>query len=334
MKRRRQRTSSADDHSPSREHSSSDRGREAESPAQIPAKGWRDIGLRVKREASEDNVSIVAAGVAYYAFLAIFPALAAVILIYGLFADPAAIEHNIASLSAIPSDVRDMLSQQLTNLARRSSGALSAGLAVSILFALWSATKGMKALMTSLNIAYGEREQRGFFHRTALTLLFTAGAIAFAAVAVVLVAVFPAAVDRIGLPDVVATVIRWARWPILAAAVLLGLALLYRYGPSRRHARWRWVTWGSGIGTAVWLAASAGFSFYASHFGSYNKTYGSVAAIVILLTWFLLSAYIVIFGAELNGEMEHQTVKDTTTGPPKPLGRRGAHYADTVGDTP
>jgi membrane protein len=310
------------------------RGREAESPHEIPAKGWRDIGLRVKREAAEDNISIIAAGVAYYGFLAIFPALAAVILIYGLFADPAAVEHNVASLSQIPSDVRDMLGQQLTNLSRQSSGSLSAGVVVSILLALWSATKGVKALMTSMNIAYNERERRGFFHRTAVTLLFTAGMIAMAAFAALLVAVFPAAVDRIGLPHVVATVIRWARWPILAAAVMLGLALLYRYGPSREHARWRWVTWGSAIGTAVWLAASAGFSFYISHFGSYNKTYGSVAAIVILLTWFLLSAYVVIFGAELNGEMEHQTAKDTTTGTPQPLGRRGAHYADTIGDTP
>jgi len=311
-----------------------ERGREAESPHEIPAKGWRDIGLRVKREASRDNLSVIAAGVAYYFFLAIFPALAAVILIYGLFADPSAVQHNIASLSAIPSDVRDMLSQQLTNLARQSSGSLSAGVAVSILFAVWSATKGVKALITSLNIAYDEQERRGFLRRTAVTLLFTLGMIGLGAFAVVLVAVFPAAVNRIGLPDVVATVIQWARWPILAAAVLLGLALLYRYGPSREHARWRWVSWGSAIGTAVWLAASAGFSFYVSHFGSYNKTYGSVAAIVILLTWFLLSAYVVIFGAELNGEMEHQTAKDTTTGAPQPLGRRGAHYADTIGDTP
>jgi membrane protein len=310
------------------------RGREADSPREIPAKGWRDIGLRVKREASEDNVSIIAAGVAYYGFLAIFPALAAVILIYGLFADPAAIQHNVAALSAIPSDVRDMLSQQLTNLARQSSGSLSAGVVISILLAVWSATKGMKALMTSLNIAYDQKEQRGFFHRTAVTLLFTLGMLALSVFALVLIAVFPAAVGRLGLPDVVATIIGWARWPILAAAVLLGLALLYRYGPSRQHAPWRWVTWGSAIGTAIWLAASAAFSFYVSHFGSYNKTYGSVAAIVILLTWFLLSAYIVIFGAELNGEMEHQTAKDTTTGPPKPLGRRGARYADTVGDTP
>ena len=311
-----------------------ERGREAEAPHEIPAKGWRDIGLRVKREAARDNLSVIAAGVAYYGFLAIFPALAAVILIYGLFADPTAVEQNIASLSAIPSDVRDMLSQQLTNLARQSNGSLSAGVAVSILFAVWSATKGMKALITSLNIAYDEEEHRGFVRRTAVTLLFTLGLIGLGAFAVVLVAVFPAAVDRIGLPDVVATVIQWARWPILAAAVLLGLALLYRYGPSREHARWRWVTWGSAVGTGIWLAASAAFSFYVSHFGSYNKTYGSVAAIVILLTWFLLSAYVVVLGAELNGQMEHQTAKDTTTGPPQPLGRRGARYADTVGDTP
>jgi len=152
--------------------------------------------------------------------------------------------------------------------------------------------------------------------------------------ALVLVAVIPAAVHRLGLPGIVTTFIVWARWPILAAAVLLGLAVLYRYGPSRERPRWRWVTWGSAVATAVWLAASAGLSMYVSHFGSFNKTYGSVAAIAILLTWFLVSAYVVIFGAELNGEMEHQTAKDTTTGAPEPLGRRGAHDADTVGDTP
>jgi membrane protein len=311
-----------------------ERGRRAERPSEIPARGWRDIALRVKREAARDNLSIIAAGVAYYAFFAIFPALAAIVLAYGLVADPSAVGSHLASLSGVPSGVRDMLGQQLTALARQSGRSLSFGVVVSLLLALWSATKGIKALIESLNIAYDERERRGFFHRTGITLLFTLGTIAMAIFAVVLVAVVPAAVDRLGLPGFAVTLIRWARWPVLAATVLLGLALLYRYGPSRAHARWRWVTVGSALATGVWLAASAGFSFYVSRFGSYNKTYGSVAAIAILLTWFLLSAYVVIFGAELNGEMEHQTERDTTTGPPEPLGRRGARYADTVAETP
>ena len=311
-----------------------DRGRNAEVPSQIPAKGWRDIALRVKREASQDNLSIVAGGVAYYGFLAIFPALAAIVLVYGLFADPSAVQREVASLSGVPTGVRAVLAQQLASLAGQSSGSLGFGVVVSVLVALWSARKGTAALIQSLNIAYDEQERRGFFQRTALTLLFTLGVIAVAVFALVLVAVVPAAVHRIGLPGILTTVIVWARWPVLAAAVLFGLAVLYRYGPSREKARWRWVTWGSAIATAIWLAASAGFSIYVSHFGSYNKTYGSVAAIAILLTWFLLSAYVVILGAELNGEMEHQTAKDTTTGAPRPLGRRGAHDADTVGDTP
>jgi membrane protein len=310
------------------------RGRQAAAPHEIPARGWRDIGVRVKREAAQDNLSIIAAGVAYYAFLAIFPALAAIVLVYGLFADPAAVQRDVASLSGIPSGVRDMVGQQLTNLARQSSRSLGVGVVISVVLALWSASKGTKALIQSLNIAYDEQEHRGFFRRTAVTLLLTIGAILLAVFAVLLVAVFPATIHRIGLPGIVADVLAWARWPVLAAAVLAGLAVLYRYGPSRQQPRWRWVSWGSALATAVWLAASAGFSYYVSRFGSYNKTYGSVAAIAILLTWFLLSAYVVIFGAELNGEMEHQTAQDTTTGTPRPLGRRGARYADTVGETP
>jgi membrane protein len=311
-----------------------DRGRQAEVPSQIPAKGWRDILLRMKRDASEDNLSIIAGGVAFYGFLAIFPALAALVLVYGLFADPSTIQHEVASLSGVPSGVRNMLAQELSSLAGQSSRSLGAGVLVSVLVAIWSARKGTAALIKSLNIAYDEKERRGFFRRNGLILLFTIGVIAMALFALVMVAVIPAAVHRLGLPGMVTTFIVWARWPILAAVVLFGLALLYRYGPSRERPQWHWVTWGSTTATAVWLVASVGFSIYVSHFGSYNKTYGSVAAIAILLIWFLLSAYVVIFGAELNGEMEHQTAKDTTTGTPQPLGRRGARYADTVGDTP
>jgi membrane protein len=300
----------------------------------MSARGLRDVALGVKREASHDNMSVIAAGVAYYGFLAIFPALAALILIYGLFADPHAIQHQLASLSAIPTGVRDMIGRQLTTLARHSNGSLSLGVAASILVALWSSTKGTKALIDTLNIAYDEPERRGFFRRTAITLLFTIGMILFAVTAMALVAVFPAAIHHIGLPATVATILAWARWPVLAVMVLFGLALLYHYGPSHgEHRRRGWVTWGSAVATAVWLAASAGFSFYVSRFGNYNKTYGSVAAIVILLTWFLLSAYVVILGAELNGQLERRTVKDTTAGRPEPRGR-GPRYADTVGETP
>ncbi len=261
-----------------------DRGRQAEAPSEIPAKGWRDIALRVKRETSKDNVSIIAGGVAYYGFLAIFPALAALVLVYGLFADPSTVERELASLSGVPSGVRDVLAQQLASLTRQSNGSLGFGVVVSVVVALWSANKASAALITSLNIAYEEQEHRGFFHRTGITLLFTIGAVVAAAFALVLVAAVPVAVPRLGLPGIITIAIVWARWPVLAAAVLCALAVVYRYGPSRERPGWRWVTWGSAIATAVWLAASAGFSFYVSHFGSYNKTYGSVAAIAILLT--------------------------------------------------
>jgi membrane protein len=298
------------------------------------AKGFRDIAVGVKREATNDNMSVIAAGVAYYGFLAIFPALAALILIYGLFANPHAIQHQLASLSGIPSGVRDMLGKQLTTLARHSSGSLSLGVAASILIALWSSTKGTKALIDTLNIAYDEPERRGFFRRTAITLLFTIGIILFAVTAMALVAVFPAAIHHIGLPPTVARLLALARWPVLAAMVLFGLALLYHYGPSHDHRHRRWLTWGSVVATAVWLAASAGFSFYVSRFGNYNKTYGSVAAIVILLTWFLLSAYVVILGAELNGQLERRTAKDTTAGRVEPRDRPEARFPKTAGETP
>jgi membrane protein len=190
----------------------------------------------------------------------------------------------------------------------------------------------MSALIDALNIAYDETERRGFFKRNAVVLLFTVGGLLFALTALGAIAAVPAVVDRLGIPEAATRLVRWLRWPALALVVLGGLAVLYRYGPSRERPRWGWVTWGSALATALWLVGSAGFSLYVSKFGKFNETYGSVAAIAILLTWLLLSAYVVILGAELNGELEHQTRRDTTTGPPAPMGRRGAAVADTVGE--
>lgn len=312
-----------------------DRGRQAGRPGEIPARGWRDIALRVKRELTEDDISIVAGGVAFYAFLALFPALAALISLYGLLADPADVERQIDVLAAaLPSQVQTTLREQMHALVGRSSQSLGLGVAVSLALALWSANKGTKALVTALNIAFDQEEDRGFFKRNGMTLLFTIGAVVFAAVAIGTVVALPALLGRLGLSGVGEFLVRWLRWPALAALVLLGLAVLYRYGPARAPAQWRWVTWGSAVATGLWLLGSAAFSYYVSNFGSYDRTYGSLGAIVILLTWFLLSAYVVLLGAELNAEMEHQTERDSTTGPPEPRGRRGAYHADTVGETP
>jgi membrane protein len=311
------------------------RGRSAERPRDIPARGWRDVAVRVGREVKQDDVSMVAGGVAYYGFLAMFPALAALISIYGLLADPAQISQQVESLAGLlPEQVRAGLNDQLTQLASHSSRSLSLGVAVSILLALWSANKGTKALITSLNIAFDQEETRGFFKLNALSLLFTVGGIAMALVAVGAVIAVPALLGYLGLSGVGEALVRWLRWPALAALVLVAVAVLYRYGPSRATARWRWVTPGSLLALALWLGGSALFSFYVSNFGKYDKVYGSVGVIVILLTWFLLSAYALILGAEVNAELERQTVKDTTTGGPRPLGARGAFAADTVGETP
>jgi membrane protein len=317
------------------EQSGRERGRSAEQPRDIPRPGWRDIALRVKREVAEDDVSIVAGGVAFYGFLSIFPALGAVVSVYGLLADPANVSRQMDAVAHIlPPQARTFLEQELTSLATGSPRGLSAGVIFSILLALWSANKGTKALITSLNIAFDERESRGFFKLNAVSLLMTIGALLVALVAIATVILLPAVLGLVGLSGASAFLVRWLRWPLLTVVILLGFAVVYRIGPARRSAKWRWVTPGSLLATGIWLGGSALFSFYVSNFGKYDKVYGSVGAVVILLTWFLLSAYAVILGAEFNAEVERQTSRDSTTGAPKPLGGRGAHSADTVGDTP
>jgi membrane protein len=315
------------------ERAKAEHGRHAERPAQIPRRGWWDVLKRTGREVKEDNVSIVAAGVAYYSFLAIFPALTALVFLWGLVADPGDIDRQLASFAGVlPGDAQQMLHDQLTRLASQSHGSLGIGALASLAVALWSAGNGIGALITALNIAYDQQETRGFFRLTGLRLLLTVGGIVFVLVALGAVVVVPALFSWLGLSGIGADLVRWLRWPFLAAAVLGGLAVLYHVGASRTRPRWRWVSPGAVVATVLWLLGSVGFSFYVSHFGKYNQTYGSVGAIVILLTWFLLSAYVVILGAELNGELERQTVKDTTVGPPEPIGRRGAYPADTVGE--
>lgn len=318
------------------------RGREARSPAQIPRAGWRDILLRVYDEQSRDNISLIAAGVAFYALLAIPPALAAALTLYGLVSDPQLVEQQIQALSGIlPGEAQSILRDQLTAVAGASGGNLTLGLVVSLLFALWSASAGTRSVMTAVNIAYDEQEQRSFLVYTAWSVLLTLGGILGLIATLLLVVVLPAILDTIaqvlGLGAVFQWVISLVRWPLLALGVIAGLAVLYRYGPSRRRAQWQWVTWGSGAATAVWLLASIGFSVYVRNFGSYQETYGALGAVVILLMWLYLSAYIVLLGAELNAEIEHQTAVDSTRqdeDSPRPLGERGAHVADTVGRRP
>lgn len=314
------------------------RGRTAETPSDIPARGWKDILLRVWDEQGKDNVSMLSAGVAYYALLAIFPAVAALVSIYGLVADPAMIETQLSQMRGLlPPEALSIVSDQARKVATAPSQGLGFGLIFGLLLTLWSASRGTNSLVSALNIAYGETERRGFLKLAALSMGLTVAGLLFVLVAMVMIVAVPAAIAIVGLKD---TPIGWAasliRWPILALAIVLALAVLYRYAPDRREPQWRWVSWGSATATTVWLLGSLGFSVYVSNFGSYNETYGSVGAVVVLLLWFNLTSYVVLLGAELNAEIEHQTTRDTTKRrdgqPGRPMGRRDAYVADTVGE--
>ncbi|WP_109096440.1 YihY/virulence factor BrkB family protein [Azospirillum sp. TSH64] len=313
------------------------RGRSADSPSEIPKKGWKDILLRVWDEQSKDNVSMLAAGVAYYALLAIFPAIAALVSIYGLVADPSTIESQLNQLgSLLPPEALSIVSDQARKVATAPSQGLGFGLIFGLMLTLWSASRGTNSMVSALNIAYGEKETRGFLMLAALSMGLTVAGLLFVILAMAMIIAVPAAINIIGLQD---TPIGWiaslARWPILAVTIMLALAVFYRYAPDRREPKWRWVSWGSAMATVVWLLGSLGFSIYVSNFGSYNETYGSVGAVVVLLLWFNLTSYVVLLGAELNAEIEHQTARDTTDRdgrPARPLGQRDAYVADTVGE--
>ncbi len=308
------------------------RGREASRPQDIPASGWKDILWRVKDQIKKDRLSIIAAGVAFYGLLAIFPALIALVALYGLVFDPRQVQEQVSALSGVlPPDAAEILLRQLNDLTTRDSKALGFGAIGGLLLALWSASAGMRTLMEALNVAYNEEEQRGFFRFYGTALLLTLASILGTILAIVLVVAIPAVLTFLGLDDTLKWVISIAAWPILIVMMMIGLAVIFRYGPSRREPRWRWVSWGAFVATVLWIIGSLLFSFYVAKFGNYNETYGAVGAIVILLMWFLLSAYAVLIGAELNAEMERQTRKDTTEGGEKPLGQRGAYAADTVG---
>jgi membrane protein len=319
---------SGKEHEPSQ---AAEPGREAEKPTQLGA-GWKDVLRRVRAEATQDNLDMIAGGVAFYAFLALFPAIAAVVSVYGLVADPEAAVQQVRDATAgAPEDVRAMLIEQVERLSAQSSGTLGFSTMLTLLLTLWSANKGMKGLLTALNIAYGEPDERGFLAKNAKSFALTVGATVSVVVLLGLLVGLPPLLGYLGLGKVATITLQVLRWPLIAAWVLFGLAVIYRFGPHRENPQWRWVTPGSLAATVLWLFASVVFAVYAANFGNYNATYGSLGAVVILLFWLYLSAYVVLLGAEINAEAEHQTRKDTTRGPPRPLGKRGAYAADTLG---
>ena len=308
------------------------RGRDAAWPSEIPALGWKDIFWRLWEEFNKDRVLLVAAGATFYLLLALFPALAAFISIYGFVSDPVTVADHVAYLGGLlPSGGLDLIRDQLQALAKQKPSSLGTGFFIGLGIALWSANSGMKALFDAMNIAYEEREKRSFITLNLMSILFTVGALLIGIVLLLTVGVVPALLRYFYLDAWTETLVGVSRWPILVCTMLTGISLLYRFGPSREHAKWRWLSWGALIATTVWIGASWLFSFYLQHFANYNATYGSLGAVVGLMMWTWISVIILIAGAAINAEMEHQTAIDSTTGPARPMGKRGAVVADTLG---
>ena len=261
-----------------------------------------------------DNVTMVAAGVAFYALLAIFPALAAAVSLYGLFGDPAEISRQIINFSfLLPPEALKLIMDGLASFTSKSSSQFNIALVTGLVLAIWSARAGMASIMTGLNIAYEETERRSIIIQNIVALGMTLAGVVIAIAIVFAIAVIPAALALLRVPQETATIIGMIRWPILAVVILTGFAVLYRFAPCRRDAEWRWITWGSATATTLWLGGSALFSFYVGHFGSYDATYGSLGAAVVLLLWFWVAALVFLLGAEVDAELHTRAL---TTGSP------------------
>jgi membrane protein len=308
-----------------------ERGRHATTPSEIPASGWKDIAVRVYLEFLKDRVLAVAAGVTFYTLLALFPGIAALVTLYGLFADASVINEHLAQLHAVlPSGAVEIIGDQVKRIAAKPSGTLGLTFFTSLLVSIWSANAAMKAMFDALNVVYEEEEKRNFFFLNLRSLTFTVGALIFIIIALNAIVVVPVVLNFLGFGSE-AWLIAALRWPALLIVILGTLSVLYRFGPSREYARWRWVGVGSLIAGLLWLIASLLFSWYVSNFGTYNETYGSLGAVIGFMTWIWISSTIVLLGGEINAEIEHQTGRDTTTGHPLPMGVRQARMADTVG---
>jgi len=308
------------------------RGRDAVAPWQIPWKGWKDILLRTYHEMNEDRLLAVAAGVVFYGLLALFPAITALVSCYALLADGSTVNGHLASLgSMLPGGAMDIVKEQVDRVLSKGDIKLGMAFAFSFVLALWSANGGMKAMIDAINVAYEETEERGFFKLNAVSLAFTIGGLVAVLVAIGAIVALPLILSAIGLSAVTDAIIRYGRWPMLVVLTLLALAVLYRFAPSRRAPQWKWITVGSVFATVAWLAGSALLSFYLANYAHYDATYGSLGAAIGLMMWMWMSTIVILMGAELNAEVEHQTAEDTTEGGNKPLGARDAEMADTVG---
>ncbi|WP_111415370.1 YihY/virulence factor BrkB family protein [Billgrantia lactosivorans] len=308
------------------------RGRRADNPNQIPATGWLDVLWRVKAEMADDRINMLAAGIAFYALLSLFPAMGAVISLWALVFDPMQVASQIGELSRfMPPGGAQLINDQAVEVSENTDTGLSLTAVLGLLVAMFLASKGVRGLMIGLNVVYGEEDRRGLGHRMLVVAALTVGLIVISLAATIFVALYPLAVGWLALEGPLVTLIKWLRWPALLLLMMFVIAVLYRYGPYRTSPRWEWVSTGTVTATLLWLLGSSGLSLYVGQVANLDQLYGSLGAVVVLMLWFWLSSFVVLLGAEINAEMERQTRRDTTVGEPRPMGQRGAYAADTVG---
>ena len=306
-------------------------GRLADSPAHIQWPGWRAVLRRTALEMLTDRVALVAAGCAFYATLAVFPAISILISVYGLAFDTETVLPQLETLrDLLPPAAFQLIAERVQMLVSKPPGTLTISLLTSLAVTLWSSAAGAKSIIGALNLAYEEREERSFLAYQATAFVITACVILGTVMGLAFMVALPPALTFFGFADHQRLMVRVVSLLLLVFAVMLSLSLLYRYGPSREKPRWRWVTPGSLIATVIWLLASSLFSYYVATFSTYDAMYGPLGTVVGFMMWFYVTAYAVLLGAELNAELELQTVRDSTSGPPEPLGRRGAYVADHV----
>lgn len=307
-------------------------GRDAETPRKIPVRGLRDVFWRVVREVSDDRVSLVAAGVTFYLLLAFFPALAAIVSLYGLVADPVDIAAHLRDMaSVLPAGAFEVFSDQIQSLIHHRDSTLGIAFFVGLSIALWSSHNGTLAVFDAVNVAYEEDEKRGLLRLNLIALAFTLGAILVAMTMIGTIALIPTIMESLWLDPWKENLALVFRWPFLLTMMFVALTAVYRFGPSRQPAKLRWITWGAALSTLAWFLTTLGFSWYLNNFADYSATYGTLGSLIGFLVWTWLSVVILIVGAELNAELEHQTAHDSTTGPPLPMGVRGAYMADHMG---
>lgn len=308
------------------------RGRDAEHPLAMPTSGWLDILSRSFSRIGPLNLTLVAAGVAFYGLLALFPAITAAVALVGIAIDPAMLAERADWLiAAVPGAAGELISNQLTEVAGAAEGSLTLAAVAALLVALWSASNGTGSMVQGLTLIYEEEETRGFVKLKLVNIALTVALIVGLAVAVLIVAAIPAALAFLGAAPFLTDLASWLRWPAMFVVGLIGIAALFRFGPDRRDAKWRWLTPGAAVGCALWVAGTFGFSFYVQNFANYNETFGTLAGVIVLLTWLWLSAFVVLLAALLDAEIEAQTARDSTVGPDRPRGARGATKADQIG---